>query len=186
MMKIIFLDIDGVLNNYGSAYDLLYGVLDKMHLRRAFMRNYDIFGIRKRNVKLLSKIIKKTGAKVVLSSSWRGSWYMDYDLKSPRQKLLEDMLRKYNIEVIGITPRISCDGHYSHRAHEIVQWLSQHESEVGNFIILDDESFDLQVFKDKELILTSDKVRIFGREYRYHGLRMKHVKRAIEILNESR
>ncbi len=59
-MKIIFLDIDGVLNS--DEY------FDKIS-------NLDIQGIEQEidieKVKLLKEAINETGAKVVLSSSWR-------------------------------------------------------------------------------------------------------------------
>jgi predicted mannosyl-3-phosphoglycerate phosphatase (HAD superfamily) len=50
-MKIIFLDIDGVLNNYNTLGEGL---------------NWE-----SNAVKILKRIIKETGAKVVLSSTWR-------------------------------------------------------------------------------------------------------------------
>ena len=59
-MKVIFLDIDGVLNS--DEY------LDKV-------KNSDIQGIERdidvEKVKLLKRAIDETGARVVLSSSWR-------------------------------------------------------------------------------------------------------------------
>ena len=58
-MKIIFLDIDGVLNN------------------QAFLKTSQGFGenqLDPRNVAVLNKIVGATGAKIVISSSWRHIW----------------------------------------------------------------------------------------------------------------
>ena len=65
-MKVIFLDVDGVLNS--DEY------FDKI-------RNLDIQGIQREidieKIKLLKKAIDETGAKVVLCSSWRYTIYVD-------------------------------------------------------------------------------------------------------------
>ena len=118
-----------------------------------------------------------------MSSSWRrGFWNVPYEDKSDNQKLLTDLLNKYNIEIIDITPN-SYDGR---RDKEILSWLSQHENEVDKFVILDDERFDLECFADTHLIQTSSVPKgkmIMGFWYKNTGLRNKHVKRSIEILN---
>ena len=56
-MKIIFLDVDGVLNCKSSK-----------------SRCGGFLGIDDSKVKLLKEIIDITGAKIVLSSSWRYGW----------------------------------------------------------------------------------------------------------------
>lgn len=118
-----------------------------------------------------------------MSSSWRHSfWNVSYEDKSEDQKLLTDLLNKYNIEVIDITPK-SLDGR---RDKEILSWLSHHENKIKNFVILDDERFDLECFVGTHLVQTSSVPKgkmIMGFWYENTGLRNKHVKRAIEILN---
>lgn len=141
------------------------------------------FTVHKEKVKRLSKIVAATNAKVVMSSSWRGAfWKVPYEEKTGNQKLLTDLLNKYNIEVIDITPK-SPDGR---RDKEILSWMSKHENEIDNFVILDDERFDLECFVDTHLVQTSSVPRgkmIMGHWYENTGLKRKHVKRAIQILN---
>lgn len=181
-MKVIFLDIDGVLNGYNRFTNIAYWWFKRLHLLKFVHKHYDIFGVRTHKVRLLAKIIKKTGAKVVISSSWRFGWYEPYEKKRGRQKELHDKLHKYNIEVIGITGRVAHGEHTSHRESEIRKWLSEHP-EVKRFIVIDDEQYDLQGFIGKELIKTSATDNITGAWYENTGLKRKHVKQAIKILN---
>jgi len=80
-VKVIFLDIDGVLNSvktvYRSGFDFIDPVL----------------------VSLLSDIVKATGAEIVLSSTWR---LCDKDLN-----LVKNALYEYNMSLIGVTPYLS-------------------------------------------------------------------------------
>lgn len=114
-MKVIFLDIDGVLNS--DEY------FDKIS-------NLDIQGIEQEidieKVKLLREAINETGAKVVLSSSWR------YTRKGQQ---LKELLSNYEIYVDSI-PFIQ-----NERGLEIKQWLSENQC-IEDFVILDDELFD--------------------------------------------
>ena len=143
------------------------------------------FTVHKEKVKRLSKIVAATNAKVVMSSSWRSAfWKVPYEEKTENLKLLTDLLNKYNIEVIDITPK-SSDGR---RDKEILSWISNHENEIDRFVILDDERFDLECFVDTHLVQTSSVPRgkmIMGRWYENTGLKRKHIKRAIQILNNT-
>lgn len=114
-MKVIFLDVDGVLNS-------------DEHFNR--VRNSNVKGIERdidvQKIQLLKKAIDETGAKVVLSSSWRHSIMGEY---------LKELLASYNIYTDS-TPFIK-----NERGLEIKQWLTEHLN-VENFVILDDEIFD--------------------------------------------
>ena len=184
--KIIFLDIDGVLNGYNfwSSLGWKLACLSHNEYIKDWYRNIsDVSGIHESKVKRLAKIIKKTDAKVVMSSTWRGMfWKVPYNEKTYNQKKLVDLLNKYNIEVIDITPK-SSDGR---RDKEILAWLSKHEDEVENFAILDDERFDLECFVDSNLVQTSSVLKgniIKGNWRENTGLKRKHVKKTIKILN---
>ena len=61
MMKILFLDIDGVLNSW--RYD---------QERISLQDNID-----ETRLPLLSRIVSSTNAKIVLTSSWRKHWERD-------------------------------------------------------------------------------------------------------------
>ena len=179
-MKIIFLDIDGVLNGYNRFTGFCYKVFSKLHLLKFVKRHYDLFGIRTHKVKILSKIVKKTGAKVVISSSWRNGWFQPYEKKDERQKELQDKLEKFNITVIGITPCLKS----GERGLEIKQWLEKYNDIVDSFVILDDEKFDIEKYYQKELVLTSKTGYIKGAWYENTGLKRKHIKEVINILNK--
>lgn len=141
------------------------------------------FTVHKKKVKRLSKIVAATNAKVVMSSSWRSAfWKVPYEEKTGNQKLLTDLLNKYNIKVVDITPK-SPDGR---RDKEILSWITKHENEIYSFVILDDERFDLECFANTQLVQTSSVPRgkmIMGHWYENTGLKKKHVKKAIQILN---
>ena len=97
-MKVIFLDVDGVLNS--DEY------FDKV-------RNLKIKGIENQidveKIKLLKKAVDETGAKVVLSSSWRFTL---------NEQPLRDLLSRYGIGVYSRTPYIDWE-----RGLEIKKWL---------------------------------------------------------------
>ena len=116
-MKVIFLDIDGVLNS--DEY------IDRAKNVQGIERHIDID-----KVKLLKKAIDETGAKTVLTSSWRNS----KDIGT-----LRELLAKYEI-YFDATPFIKWE-----RGLEIKQWHNR----VEDYIILDDEIYDSF---DKEML----------------------------------
>ena len=183
--NIIFLDIDGVLNGYNKWNILGWKLmcLTKSKTLKRWYRNFtDPCGVHERKVKRLAKIVKATNAKVVMSSSWRfGWWNTPYEKQFEDQKKLTDLLNKYNIEVIDITP-YSSDGR---RDKEINEWLTNHEDLVKRFVILDDERYDLECFVGSHLVQTSSVGKgemIMGHDREDTGLKNKHVKQAIKIL----
>ncbi len=186
-MKIIFLDIDGVLNgyNYWNTFGWKIACVTKSGRIKSWYKNITKpFGIHEKKVKRLAKIVRKTGAKVVMSSIWRFRWRnTPYEEQCENHKKLTDLLKKYNIEVIDITPR-SRDGK---RDKEILSWLSKHKNEVDRFIILDDKNSFLRAFDDDERFIQTSSVHkgimICGHYSEDTGLKIKHVRKAIKILN---
>ncbi len=110
-MKVVFLDIDGVLNHTD-----MFRVLNSC-------RNVDMLD--ERAVLLLNRFVERD-VKFVLSSSWRCA----FSVESVEDDLKE---KGFKGELIGATP-IMGDGH---RGREIETWLLLHP-EVKDFIILDD------------------------------------------------
>lgn len=172
-MKVIFLDVDGELTYSDDE-------------------NRDTANIDIEKVKLLKEICDKTDAKVVISSSWRGT--NDY---TPRiYNILIDILKKNGICVIGDTPNLPTefedevtesetlfsldDENYlqikygTGRAAEIQKWISEHD--VDNFVILDDEDWNWSDYGYDTHWLQPT---WFGNG----GLKREHVDRAIEILS---
>lgn len=149
-MKIIFLDIDGVLNN---------------EYTKAFAPSGALF-VSDRLLKNLSKIVKVTGAEIVLSSSWRLDWVKGKETKD--FLALQSKLKDFSIELFDKTPLIK---NGANRGAEIEEWLKYHP-EVENYVILDDES---NLFSSNEhLILTNS----------YYGLTESITDQVISLLNE--
>lgn len=127
-MKVIFLDVDGVLNSAQDGYSIR--LRTDSHL------------------KLLQRIIKETGAKIVLSSSWRIGF-------TPASRNLLARFKEYGLELMDCTPELpgSC------RGDEIRQWLTDnvYNYDIENFVILDDEA-NMAEFTDKNLVQTDTNI----------------------------
>lgn len=191
-IKVLFLDIDGVLNGYGPIIISVFRLAERIHLLEVLKRYYKIFGVHRAKVRRLSKIVKATGSKIVLSSTWRGAYFSSAKNAPDNIILLKKRFKEYGIEVIGSTPDIDTNiirvPNNMRREFEIRSWLHQAEEYYGitvsRFAILDDEQFDLQGFVEKELVQTSWRNTIMKRgPSRWTGLRRRHVKKVIEILN---
>lgn len=119
--KIIFLDIDGVLAPYRRSNEYNYCCGHFIN------EPYGILRFDTECVNNLNSLIVRSGAKIVVSSSWRCSVPIEY-----MSRMLEEQ------EVIGefldYTP-------YSEhgRADEINKWLS--DKDVTNFAIIDDTPY---------------------------------------------
>ena len=152
-MKVIFLDIDGVLNS--AVYDRT--------------KSFEDGNIDRTRLPILRSIIDRTGADVVLSSSWR--IHLDDDCQ-PYTPTGEGMMRIFHEGGIRISDKTP-DG--EKRADEIRAWLEAH-TETEAFVILDDIFFgwgDLQ----ENLVRTNYHI---GR-----GLEQSHADKAVEILTGS-
>lgn len=135
-MKVIFLDIDGVMN-YENSYlrkETYYKPLDNDNSTR-----YQTFGIDAKN--LINKLILETNAKVVISSSWRlgGEEYIKDVWKS------EKMVG----EIIGITPALShiIKNYTLARGCEIDYYLENNQN-IDTYVIIDDDEDMLLKQKD--------------------------------------
>ncbi len=155
-MKVIFLDIDGVLNS-----DEYFDKIDGLNIE-GIESEIDV-----NKIKLLKKAVEETGAKVVLSSSWRYTRNAQY---------LKKLLLEHGI-LVDSTPYME-----NERGKEIKGWLEEHK-DTEDFVILDDEIFDSY---DEELMKKLVKVsngngRGFG-----EGLQQKDVEEIIQRLGRKR
>ena len=173
MKKVIFLDVDGVLNSNRTLYE-------EISLEDDLISN-------------LKELVDKTGAKIILSSSWR--------LSTEAVATLMDKLDKFGLVISGMT----CDGvdldwlekyefdttkkyldtkfdydenkqiKITHdRGAEIFKWLHDHDDCA--YVILDDEIEDIKpYFSELVIVKTSYKT----------GLTKEDVKKAIQILNKN-
>lgn len=161
-MKIIFLDIDGVLN--GHDWD------------EAAQSNR----IRHRCVEQLSRILGETGAKIVLSSAWR---YMIH-CGAMTTIGFEYMLRTHGAsgivhKIVGVTIKDEdtpgylgaghVDGSWEPRTKQIRMWLEDHPG-VTEFVVIDDA--DLVDFGER-----------FVQTDGATGLTEDDANRAIDLLN---
>lgn len=118
--NLIFLDVDGVLNNDSTKQRTPGGFI----------------GIDPKNLKNLWKIICETGAYIVLSSSWRTCWDKAGDPDEDGKYLINE-LSKSGIEIFAFTPK--CSSRYR-RGLEIFTFLE--DCPCDGFVILDDEEFE--------------------------------------------
>ena len=156
-MKIIFLDIDGVLNS-------------EMYKARSSENCVDGY-IDLSRVKLLADIVNVTDAKIVLISSLRLDWDKSSELCGDDGKYINKCLATYGLSIMDKTPYISF---FTARRKEVLSWLSEHQNELESFVIIDDMS-------DGWESLSS---RVVNTNPTGYGLEDGHVKKAIELLNE--
>lgn len=174
-MKIIFLDIDGVLNTSETFKEIYY------EFKETGKRRVEID---LKRVEYLKRIVDATDAKIVLSSTWRFFFNKEDDKLIPRNKSaidLVEILNNYELAIYDITPRDS----KGMRCNEINAWL--YDKDVESFVIIDDDSFDLQEFVDKELIKTSftKPDEMIKNMDDCMGLCEEHIPKCINILNKN-
>jgi hypothetical protein len=109
-MKVLFLDIDGVLNTPKLIRKFGFDFID------------DIL------VALVARIVKETEAKIVLSSTWR--------LEDKDKRLVIKALANHGLYIHDYTPHIKTEGTWTERRVEIQTWLDQNT--VTKFAIIDD------------------------------------------------
>lgn len=113
-MKVVFLDIDGVLNSQRSSIAFGGYPHDVVGYERAMFDEVAL--------SLIRGIIKTAGASVVLSSSWRTT------------HAYADVGRALELPIIDATPRL-----LGPRGKEIKAWLDNH-AECTSYAIVDDDS----------------------------------------------
>lgn len=159
-MKVIFLDFDGVLNHQAFYVERQEKKEPKLE--------YPYSEIDPKCVSNLNMLIADTGAKVVISSTWRNSG-LEY---------CKDVLEYHGFkgEIIGVTPNLR--GEDCLRGNEILKWTKTNRELVGDYynfteyVILDDDS-DMLYWQRNNFLLID----------RYVGLTLGNVFQAKKILN---
>lgn len=143
MNKVIFLDIDGVLNsnfwNDSHQKELSDGTL-----------------IDEEKVNLLAGLVQATDARIVLHSGWR--FWFDAKLKPLRKEAekLVAMLEKEGLNIEGITPDFSTEEIRRTKkfslvkAKEILAWLTEHP-EVDVWVVLDDLDLHDEMIREHQV-----------------------------------
>ena len=176
-MKVLFLDIDGVLNSENWFAYRIYCVKNNMvNILMNFVDTDDrnikhkLTMLDDRAIANLNRIIEETGCKVVLSSSWRSSIESENIFT---QNLLK--LKGFKYEFYDVTPRLWFSDFSIRRGEEINFWLDKESEkhEIESFVILDDDS-DMLPEQMNNFIHVDGQV----------GLTDRDVLTAIEILNK--
>jgi hypothetical protein len=144
-MKVIFLDFDGVIT-----------IPPKWYLQADLIKN-------------VKKIVDETGAKIVVSSSWRMSTIeetIDKMIGRPKRCPRNKMLNWFIDNLYDVTHTYK-----GLRGQEIKDWLNEH-NDIENYVIIDDDGD----FLDEQLYH-------FVQTNYEDGLTDAETKRAIKVLN---
>lgn len=153
-MKVIFLDVDGVLNTPSSDARGPSGCI----------------GVASGPLRVLREIVQKTGARIVLISTWKNEWSKNEDLCSEDGKYLERRLYRYGMRILDKTKDSVA---LMQRGRSIADWLDS-KNHVTDWIVLDDICFpdyDGEGIRDHLMLIDPET-----------GLTEKHVDEAVQML----
>ena len=162
-MKVIFLDIDGVLNS---------SIWNNNHESEISDGTF----IDKEKIKLLAVLVKETHAKIILHSGWR--FWFDDELKPLRTEArrLVKFLNDEGLSIDGLTPDMTTEEIRMNKkfslvkADEILMWLENHDN-ITNWVVIDDlDLHNLQV--NQHQVKPNQKI----------GLTYEDIKKAEKIL----
>ena len=153
-MKIVFLDIDGVMNNTKTTERCGYNT-----------------GIESKALMLLKEIVGKTSAKICLISSWKEFWFKeDKQNQDEMANYLDSRMQEFGLEIWDKTNEIQTRGK---EIKNFINRLNNKGIEVEKFVILDDELLD---YKEENLF-----EHLVYTNYRV-GISQDGVQKAIGIL----
>ena len=157
-MKALFLDIDGVIATPTS--------MRANHARGLDPSEYRYDGVA---LMYVGRLVERTGAKVVLSSSWRE----DLDTADPYLRLIVNnmvsQLERAGAPIFGVTPKIGG----ADRSAEIAAWLDQNPCDA--WVIID----DLARFEQRPDVCEGHLVIVEDSE----GIRHRHYVQALRMLS---
>ena len=157
-MQIIFLDIDGVMNSH-----------QWLEQQPPFsLREHPERAIDPAAVQHLNHLTDKTGAQIVVTSTWRLKW----SVHRLRKIFVNSDIRGALLDVTEVLTVAASMHHKMHvdpRAQEIFNWL-QHHPEVTQYVVLDD-LLNLGELRDRHVIVDAA-----------IGLTHKNISEALEIL----
>lgn len=151
--RIIFLDIDGVLNtkSYRESPDVDY--------YNDFISDY--------NMRFLKHIVMTTDAKICLTSIWRTYWSPSKLQFDKSGEYINRIFERYALEIYDKTPALNND-----RDAEITAYLEENGQAVKSYVIIDDFDFKWSDCNKKHLVKTDDE----------NGLNEKTAEAAKQIL----
>jgi len=136
-IKIIFLDMDGVMNSHQSSYwyrnmlghneDEWVDYRDNSKEKGFSTYTKELCPLSCSNLRLIME--RHTEARIVISSTWRRGRSPDF---------FNRLFKYFKIikedRVIGLTPELRTE-----RGYEIADWLMKYSQPVEDFVILDDD-----------------------------------------------
>ena len=163
-MKLIFLDIDGVIKEDRHGTPFLDGSL-----------------------KVLADIVRETDARLVMSSTWKVKYkaFIDNGFKTEYNDIcvLYHTLKKYGLSIYGYTPYFGNIDKPLRRPAEIAEYL-KNNGDAESFCILDDRDEFIWGELSDHLVLTYLGKSESGEKIAH--LAPEHKSEIIEILNKSR
>lgn len=161
-VKLIFLDIDGVLNNALEADEH-----KDVYLQGEYQGFYS-----PRCVERLNTLTEQTDAKIVFSSTWRHGMTLEQV-----NELFSNM--NINAECIGITDNLNMYK-WAYRGNEILKWIQDNKDLITNeyvyrtYVILDDDT-DMLLWQRNNYVNCDPEI----------GLTDRTVSLAVSILNHA-
>lgn len=158
-MKVVFLDVDGVLNSEDYYME---------HQENIALQQID-----EACVERLKRIVDATDATIVLSSSWRGGWDKNPQNIDPYCMQLVNALAKYGMSISDKTSYLETWD----RSREVQLWLKSQKEKVDSFLILDDYDYNWQERGYEEHWIQTN--------FADGGLKEEHIEASIRILNRN-
>lgn len=163
MTKILFLDFDGVLNDYSYNNTEHFASNKEYFHQKKSAKNFIFNNLKDNNslslwvlsdldyckVRLLNQVVNKTDCKIVFSTSWRGDGANNLALYLA---IMGFMYPENCIDCTGY-------GRNGIRGLEITDWLVKYTKEHGediHYAILDDEMFDITNYHSTEKLFKTD------------------------------
>lgn len=154
MNRLLFLDVDGVLNGYTRSYG---------KPKTGPRSHWDL--LEPDCIALLKSVIEATGCRVVLSSTWRK------DKRAPAM-----FAQRFKIRISGVTgtatETIGNTTYHSCRGREILNYLDEF-GQVESYAVIDDEMADI------EDLIPADRI---AHVKDHDGMLPEHAARLIAIL----
>ena len=132
-MKLIFLDIDGVLNSATG--------------KEPYVSDMEV-----EKLKLLKKLIDDSGSSGVVIISDRRYLKVDMEEKT-------EAFDQFEIFIVGETRRPNKDDLEDNRGKQIMDYLSSSKEDIERIVILDDNDDGISNFFEEEFVLVN---RFFG------------------------
>ena len=150
---VIFLDVDGVLNDRSTEDRTPCGFI----------------GLEDSMIANLARIVEETEAEIVLTSTWKSEWEPHMKDCEPDGAYLSKRLKKHGLRIVDKT-----EDHISDRGAGIKKYLDTHPS-IDNWVVLDDDVF-------RDYIKCGVMPHLVHTSYYCGGLTAELADRAISIL----